>query len=409
MSHMFRCNWVLACGVIWGLLSTVSFGQVQQFVEPSRLQEEIAEKATAHRDLPYVTDGDARQQLDVYVPNGATGRLPLVIWIHGGGWQNGTKDRCPALAAGLIQQGFVVASIGYRLTDQATFPAQIQDCKAAVRWLRANAEQFHINPERIGVWGSSAGGHLAALLGTCGTGHGFDVGENLNQSSAVQAVCDFYGPSDLVAAAKAAESESRTGPDSTVSKLLGGPVLERLDAAQAASPITYVSKQTPPFLIVHGDQDKRVSLEQSELLFKALSAQGVPSQLHILRGAGHGPGFANPETRTLVREFFVQTLQSGQGLASSAVNVRSESLVPQNAANAEMHDEPAENANRPRGGGMPVEMILKREDANGDGQLSRQEFRGPPGAFDRWDADKDGQLSSDELTKGMAQRQNAAP
>lgn len=122
----------------------------------------------AHRDLEYVPNGHERNKLDLFVPEKADGPLPLIIWIHGGGWQNGSKDGCPPLRAGYTERGYAVASINYRLSGHATFPAQIEDCKAAIRFLRANAEKYNIDPNRIGVWGASAGGHLVALLGTTG-------------------------------------------------------------------------------------------------------------------------------------------------------------------------------------------------------------------------------------------------
>src|SRR5687768_12543691 len=149
-------------------------------------------------DLPYVENGKSSQSLDLFIPAGATADkpLPLVVWIHGGGWRQGDKARCLALP--LLAHGYAVASINYRLSGEAQFPAQIHDCKAAIRWLRANAKEHGIDADRIGVWGSSAGGHLVALLGTSG-----DVKElegelgNAGVSSRVQAVCDFFGPAEL--------------------------------------------------------------------------------------------------------------------------------------------------------------------------------------------------------------------
>src|SRR5262249_12029455 len=145
------------------------------------------------RDATYAKVGKDRElKLDLYVPEKAEGKLPLVVWIHGGGWRGGTKTGTPA--GGLAMAGFVVASVEYRLSGEAQFPAQIEDCKAAIRWLRANAEKHHIDPHRVGVWGGSAGGHLVALLGTAGDQKTWDVGENTDQSSRVQAVCDYFGP-----------------------------------------------------------------------------------------------------------------------------------------------------------------------------------------------------------------------
>src|SRR5262249_12628746 len=147
-----------------------------------------------HRDLPYVTGGHQRQTLDLYLPS-AEQPVPLIIWIHGGAWRVGSKE--DDLPLDYLAQGCAVASINYRLSQHALFPAQIEDCKAAVRWLRANATRFKLDPQRFGAWGPSAGGHLAALLGTTGAVRAFEVGANLVVSSRVQAVVDYFGPTDF--------------------------------------------------------------------------------------------------------------------------------------------------------------------------------------------------------------------
>ena len=158
---------------------------------------EVAD-ATIHRDLVYKTVNGAVLTLDLYCPEKFSGAVPVIIYIHGGGWRSGRKERCPAVA--LVQDGYAVASIDYRLTSTAPFPAQIEDCKAAVRWLRANAAKYNLDADRIGVWGMSAGGHLAALLGTSGGVPELEgSGDNMQYSSQVQAVCDVAGPADLPA------------------------------------------------------------------------------------------------------------------------------------------------------------------------------------------------------------------
>ena len=140
--------------------------------------------------------GHERNRLDLYLPEKVKGRLPVVVWIHGGAWMEGSKDDCPAVP--FAAEGCAVASINYRLSQHAIFPAQIQDCKAAIRWLRANADKYHLDPDHIGVWGASAGGHLVALLGTTAAVKEFEGrGGNLDQSSRVQCVLDWYGPSEL--------------------------------------------------------------------------------------------------------------------------------------------------------------------------------------------------------------------
>ena len=252
----------------------------------------------AFRNLPYVANGHERQRLDIYLPEKATGRLPLVVWIHGGGWEGGNKDTCDAVP--LAAKGYAVAAINYRLSQHALFPAQIEDCKAAIRWLRANAAQYHIDPDHVGVWGPSAGGHLVALLGTAGGVKEFDKGANLDQSSRVQCVVDFFGPTEMLTMGPLANK-----PDGVVAKLIGGPVQDNKEKARAASPLTYVSKDSAPFLIMHGDRDNLVPLAQSEKLAAALKRAGVEATLVVLKGDPHGgPAFLTPEYLQIIEDFF---------------------------------------------------------------------------------------------------------
>jgi acetyl esterase/lipase len=266
----------------------------------------------SHRDLIYVEGGHERHKLDLYLPEKAGGPLPLIIWVHGGGWQNGSKDGCPPLRGGYIESGYAVASINYRLSGHAVFPAQIEDCKAAIRWLRAHSKEFGLDAKRFGVWGSSAGGHLVALLGTSGEVKEFDVGANLDQSSRVQAVCDYYGPTDLAVFVTTPGYERHATADAPEAKLIGGAVLENKAKAARVNPITYVSKDDPPFLIVHGDQDPTVPINQSQLLFEALKKTGVSAHFHTIHGAGHGgPGFAGLDLSEMVSAFFDERLKKG--------------------------------------------------------------------------------------------------
>lgn len=266
---------------------------------------------TARRDIEYVPGGGPRRMLDVYFPEKVEKPLPLVVWIHGGGWRNGSKDRTPALP--LLKDGFAVASVTYRFSQDAPFPAQIEDCKSALRWLRANAKELHIDPARIGVWGSSAGGHLVAMLGTAGDVKEWDKGENAAQSSRVQAVCDWFGPADLLTMAAQSGPDTRIAhdsPDSPESRLIGGPIQEHRDKARLASPITHVTADDPPFLIMHGDRDLLVPHRQSADFHAALKKAGVDSTLRTFEGAGHGDGqFRDPATFEEVRSFFIRTLK----------------------------------------------------------------------------------------------------
>jgi acetyl esterase/lipase len=246
----------------------------------------------------------AIEKLDIAVPDG-DGPFPAVVFVHGGGWQFGDKSNCPSVKV-LGKQDYVLASINYRLIP-AVYPAQIEDCKAAIRWLRAHAATYHIDGNRIGVWGSSAGGHLVALLGTTNNLKTYDVGENLNFSSKVQAVCDFFGPADFTGTDGQVVQE---GAAEQVIKLLGGSSPNFRELAREASPITYVDKSNPPFLIVHGMKDPIVPEAQSEALFEALHKAGVPVELVSLPEAGHGgPAFSKLEVQQKVRDFFAKYLE----------------------------------------------------------------------------------------------------
>ncbi len=268
----------------------------------------LPDGARAQRDIAYIDGGHARHTLDVFTP--ATGtNWPLIVWVHGGAWLAGSKDNCPALR--FLREGYAVASINYRLSQHAVYPAQIEDCKAAIRWLRANAGRFGYDGARIGVWGSSAGGHLVALLGTTGSTREFDTGSLSNVSSRVQCVVDFFGPSDLTRMAAQALPGSKLdhdGPGSPESKLVGGPIQQTRELAARANPINFISVQTPPFLILHGDADDVVPIGQSEILHAALKKGGVDSTFHVVKGAGHG--FKNgAEVDPMVTEFFARHLK----------------------------------------------------------------------------------------------------
>ena len=259
------------------------------------------------RDVPYVQNGHERQRLDLYQPPSSDGLKPVIVWIHGGGWEAGSKSQCPAKI--MVTKGYVVASVGYRLSQDAVFPAQIQDCKAAIRWLRAHAAEYQIDPNRIGVWGASAGGHLVALLGTTGHVHDFDVGANLNQSSCVQCVIDWFGPTDFLhyGDLTPARLDNQKSP---VTRLLGGTVMEKPELARRSSPIYYVKADAAPFLIMQGDKDPLVPLQQSASFHEALQKAHVPSILKIYPGAGHGgASFNSLESMKLMADFMDEHLR----------------------------------------------------------------------------------------------------
>jgi acetyl esterase/lipase len=262
---------------------------------------------TVHRDLAYVSGGHPRQKLDLYLPEGK-GPWPLLVYIHGGAFRAGDKADGPPLEH--LAEGYAVASINYRLSQHALFPAQIEDCKTAIRWLRANAARYGIDSERIAVGGASAGGHLAAMVGTTGHVRELDVGENLDVSSRVRAVIDFFGPTDFLQmdAHRPPNGMIHDTPDSPESELVGGPIQENPQKVARANPITYVTPDAPPFLIVHGDQDPLVPHHQSELLTAALEKAGVPVTFYTVMGGGHG-GFDDPRVPELTKAFLAKYLR----------------------------------------------------------------------------------------------------
>ncbi len=277
-----------------------------------RWMARVPEGTTVHRDLAYVANGHERQRLDLYLPEASNAPRPVIVWVHGGGWQGGSKEN-PSRVLPFVSEGYAVASVNYRLSQHAIFPAQIHDCKAAIRWLRAHADEYNLDADHIGVWGASAGGHLVALLGTSGDVPEIegDLGNN-DQSSRVQAVVDLFGPTDL---AKMGGMHNR--PRSPEARLIGGLVQDKPKEATAANPITYVSKDDPPFLIMHGDKDPLVPLNQSELLNEALAKAEVQVELVVVKGAGHGGeqfvGAGNGPLIEQIETFFAKHLKGAKG------------------------------------------------------------------------------------------------
>lgn len=259
----------------------------------------------AFANLEYARVKGGSLRLDIYIPKIRKGRLPLVVWIHGGGWKYGNKSSAASAAALLLPKGYAVAGINYRLSQDSIFPAQLNDCKAAIRWLRANANKFNIDPWRIGVWGSSAGGHLSSLLGTTGgiitsvSGNvAMDiegsVGSCFDYSSRVQAVCDFYGPTDFL------KMEGfHLSPRSNEALLIGGALRKNYDRCMLANPIRYVSPDDPPFFIAHGTNDPVVPFSQSEMLNKALRQAFKENRKEVvfypIKDAVHGGNAFNSE------------------------------------------------------------------------------------------------------------------
>jgi acetyl esterase/lipase len=260
------------------------------------------------RDVEFANVDTYSLKLDLYLPPEVKGP-PLLVWIHGGGWKAGSKNGCPI--SWLTDDGYAVASISYRLTDRAIFPAQIHDCKAAIRWLRANAGKYGYSTAKVAVSGSSAGGHLAALVGTSGDVKELEgtVGGNLDQSSRVDAVVDFYGATDFVLRSKT-QPHRANEEGSVVYLLLGGGADQKVELAKQASAAFHVTSDDPPFLVFHGSNDKTVLIDQSERINEVYTKAGLPIALHVLKGSGHGgKEFYEGERRGLIREFLAKHLK----------------------------------------------------------------------------------------------------
>jgi acetyl esterase/lipase len=282
------------------------------------------------KTLTYASRDGQDLLLDLYLPKNARGRLPVIVFLHGGGWSGGTRTTGPDFKRFFAQDGLAMASIEYRLTPSITFPRNVEDVKTAIRWLRANADTYRLDPGRIGLWGTSAGGHLAAVAGLAAKGT-FEGEDNLNQSSAVQCVLDAYGPTMFTRMDAQTEHERATlqslppalaqappmrggvvvdgaargsapvpsgrggapasvphdGATSPESRLVGAPIQTVPDRVQAASPLTYVTADAPPFLIMHGLADSSVPHGQSVLLYEALAAAGNEVTLRLIDGLPH--------------------------------------------------------------------------------------------------------------------------
>lgn len=281
-------------------------------------------------NMPYVTGGVSRQWLDLYyVPSNAA-PTPLVVWVHGGGWASDNENNPRALA--LTNHNIAVAAISYRYTTNPPpsayppslpHPAQIQDVKSALRWLRANAAQFNLDTNRIGIWGFSSGGHLSALTGTTGHTNLFDAGAHLGQSSRVQAVVDMTGPTDFLQVPTVVPGQNYDF------WLLGDYATNNPPTLATANPINFVRPGVPPFLIIHGEADPNVNILASQLLHTALTNAGVPSTFVRLPGVGHAIP-ANQDAPAA--QWLAETLNAG-GTNSLFINNHSFELpaIPSNS------------------------------------------------------------------------------
>lgn len=239
------------------------------------------------RDIVFATIDGHDLKLDIAYPKDNKGNLPAIVYIHGGGFSGGEKPTNQTVF--FAKNGFVGIAVEYRLSGEAKFPAAILDCKTAIRWTRANAKKYGIDPGRIGVIGESAGGYLAAMMGTSG-GDSYLEGDKIysGNSSTVQAVVDLFGPTDFARMNDVPTEMDHNAANSPESQFLGKLVQEDPELVKKANPITYVDATDPPTLMIHGENDNLVIIQQSELLYNALSKAGVKTMLVRVKNAGHG-------------------------------------------------------------------------------------------------------------------------
>jgi acetyl esterase/lipase len=276
-------------------------------------------KDLIQRNIPFAKAGNTPLLLDIAVPPAGDGPFPAILFLHGGGWAAGRHSDLAPFLQGAAQIGYVGISSQYRLVPKAHFPAQIYDCKAAVRWIRANARQYKIDPNRIYVVGFSAGGHLASPLGLTTPADGLEgtppepgkpadpntlTDANFDQSTQVHAVVNFFGPTDFT---------TRDWPQNLetaiLNPFLGGSFNEIPDIYKKASPITYATKSAPPFLFIHGTDDPVVPVDQSKRLAQKLKELGANPQLVILENEKHGFSPANNQKTILQMVEFLAAQQ----------------------------------------------------------------------------------------------------
>lgn len=287
-------------------------------------QKQFGEKVEMRFDVPYADTDNPKQTINLFLPKQRKSDrpLPIVVHIHGGGWSGGDKATYTPRAAALAATGdYAAASVGYRLSGEVKWPAQIYDCKAAIRWLHAHAKELNIDPERIGVTGASAGGHLVTLLGVTNGNRELEgiIGENTSASSRVTCVINFCGPQDMGAPLMQGEAAKKDDP--AVAGLVGGPLAEHADAVKACSPLTYVSKDAVPIMTVHGTQDGRVDYKHAEWLDAALKKAGATSYLVPMQGAGHGIPIG-PELEARMQKFWDHYLRGkSTEISTTAIEV----------------------------------------------------------------------------------------
>lgn len=282
---------------------------IHGFAQTNPVISAFPQGTVLHGNVPYNNDDLPKHLLDIYLPEKISGKVPLVIFIHGGGWLVNDKyadmGYMKKTVAEIVSNGFALASIDYRFATQAIFPAQIQDCNRAISFLFDNADQYGFDKNRFAVMGFSAGGHLASLVGLSKNNNleNFFM-PGTTKSFSIKAVVDFYGPAELILFPGNHDTKS---PESI---LIGATPLARPDLAKAASPVTYVDKNDPPFLLIHGEKDDMVSPKQSQLLSAWLTVAGVQNELIIVKDAPHyGVMFDADDVRNKVMSFLNKHLK----------------------------------------------------------------------------------------------------
>ena len=263
-------------------------------------------------DIRYAEVDGHELLLDLYLPEEVK-LPPLVVWVHGGAWRSGSKSHMPLID--LLKNGFAVASVDYRLSPVAKFPAQVHDCKAAVRFLRGSAEEYGVNAERIGIAGSSAGGHLVALIGVTNNHKTLegDIGDHDDQSSSVQAVVDYFGPTNFMTILKQSTPHGLSVRVPALNLLLGDEPDKIPDLARLASPVFHVDADDPPLLLIHGDQDPQVPINQSHELHAEYKHHKLTVHFEVVHGGAHGgERFFDTQRNELVHEFFNRHLVGEQ-------------------------------------------------------------------------------------------------
>jgi acetyl esterase/lipase len=295
--------------------------------DQQRQPQAIPEGVNAMIDIPYADNENPAQRIDLFLPTKRAGDkpLPVIVFIHGGAWQAGNKSSGRGSVMPYVKSGqYAGASIGYRLSQEAQWPAQINDCKAAIRWLKAHAREHNLDPEKIGVWGASAGGHLVAMLGVSGDVKELEgtLGKHTDQTSRIACVADYFGPTNLLTMGDFPSTMDHNSPDSPESRLIGGAIQENKDKARDASPINHVTKDDAPVFIAHGTKDPLVPYNQSEIFESGLKNAGVPVYLQTIEEGGHG-GFEGPALQARLKDFFDKYLRGADpAIATGKLKVR---------------------------------------------------------------------------------------